>query len=241
MRLWKKATELLVTHVLRIGKNASMKVQAADGTWSDVSITELGVLDGLTATTAEINTIADGITATAAEVNAQLDASALDTMAPSTVMDATVTYASKVTTDPTTGVIHTQIYVDLTGAKSTTTLNDIIGDTGACHIGQITAAINGAIFDGRMTCLEVPAGGVTDIDLSEASVDTGAYDADVSALTNYGALLSKGGAWTAAAPFAGTDLTGLPTADYYLYLSSGVAGTADTYTAGKFLIEFWGI
>lgn len=180
-------------------------------------------------------------TASATELNT-LDQSALDTMAPSTVVDATVeAYTSRVSTDPLTGVIHTEIYVDLTDAKSTTTLNDIIGDTGACHFGQITAAVNGTVFDGRMTCLEVPAGGVTDIDLSEASVDTGAYDADVSGLANYGALLAKGGAWAAAHPGDGTALTGHPTADYYLYLSAGAAGTPGTYTAGKFLIEFWGI
>ena len=190
-----------------------------------------------------VDSVASGIdtTATAAELNT-LDESAKDTMSPSTVVDATVeAYTSRVTTDPLTGVIHTEIYVDLTGAKSTTTDNDIIGDTGACHFGQITAAINGTVFDGRITCLEVPAGGVTDINFAEASVATGAYDADVTGLTNHGAILTKGGAWAAAMPAAGDDVTGLPTADYYLYLSAGAAGTPGTYTAGKFLIEFWGV
>ena len=165
-----------------------------------------------------------------------------DSMAASTVMEATVEkYESRIVTDPMTGVIHTQIYIDLTGASSTTTDLDIIGAAGACHIGQITAAINGTVFDGRMTCLEVPAGGADDIDFYEASVATGAYDADVSGLTNAGVLLTKGGAWAAAMPAAGTDLTGLPTANYYLYLAGGEAGTAAAYTAGKFLIEFWGV
>ena len=198
---------------------------------------------------AEINVASAGglqlagtsVTATAAEINAAVDASGQDTMAPSTVMDATVTYGSSVKTDPLTGIIHTQIYFDLTGAKSTTTDLDVIGDTGACHLGQVTAAINGAVFDGRITCLEVPATGADDIDFYEASVATGAYDADASGLTNAGVLITKGGAWAAAMPAAGSDLTGLPTADYYIYAACGEAGTVGTYTAGKFLIEFWGV
>jgi len=178
------------------------------------------------------------VTATATELNA-LDASANDVMSPSTVIDGLITYTSSVTTDPVTGVIHTKIYFDLTGAKSTTTDLDIIGNTGACHFGQITAAINGTITAGSVTCLETPATGVTDIDFYEASVATGAYDADASGLTNAGALLTKGGAW--AASTAPTALTGLPTANYYLYVANGAGGTVGTYTAGKFLIELWGV
>ena len=180
------------------------------------------------------------MTATAAELNAVADASVADLMAPSSVMDALITYASSVKTDPLTGVIHTQIYFDLTGAKSVAVDKDIIGNTGVCHLGQVTAAINGAVFDGRITCLEVPATGADDIDFYESSVGTGAYDADGSALAGAGSLITKGGAWAATMPPAGSDLTGLPTANYYIYALSGEA-VAGTYTAGKFLIEFWGL
>ena len=38
------------------------------------------------------------------------------------------------------------------------------GGTANCHIGQITAAKNGAVIGGRMTCLEEPATGDSDID-----------------------------------------------------------------------------
>ena len=167
-----------------------------------------------------------------------LDASAADLMAPSTVMDATVTYTSNVSTDPVTGVILTQIYMDITGAKSSTTDLDIIGDTGVCYVGQITAAINGTITAGQVTCLETPATGVTDIDIYSATEGTGAYDAGIAALAET-ALITKGGAWAAAA--APVALTGVPAADEYLYLTCGAAGTVGTYTAGKFLIEFYGV
>jgi len=177
------------------------------------------------------------VTATPAELNA-LDASAADLMAPSTVMDATVTYTSNVSTDPVTGVILTQIYMDITGAKSSTTDLDIIGDTGVCYVGQITAAINGTITAGQVTCLETPATGVTDIDIYSATEGTGAYDAGIAALAET-ALITKGGAWAAAA--APVALTGVPAADEYLYLTCGAAGTVGTYTAGKFLIEFYGV
>jgi hypothetical protein len=189
----------------------------------------------ITATAAELN-IMDGVTATAAELNAAADVSAQDVMAGSTVIEATVeTYVSKVVKQG--GIIKTEILVDLTGAKSTTTENDIIGDTGACHFGQITTAINGVIQAGKVSCLELPAGGVTDIDFAQASVATGAYDADVTGLTNYGSLIASGGAWA-----LGTEkYLDTITANYYLYLASGAAGTAAPYTAGKFLIELWGI
>lgn len=162
-----------------------------------------------------------------------------DLMAPSSVIAALIEqYDSKVYR--VGNFIKTEILIDLTGAKSTTTDKDIIGNTGVCHFGQITTAINGAIRCGQVTCLEVPAGGADDIDFYMASVGTGAYDADGSALTNAASLITKGGAWALGSPGAATAMTAAITADYYLYLLSGEAGTAATYTAGKFLIELWG-
>jgi hypothetical protein len=178
------------------------------------------------------------LTATGAEINSGVDVSAqTDTMSASTVMAATVaTYTTAVVRHGP--IIETTIYVDLTGAKSTTTDLDIIGDTGACHIGQVTAAINGAIFAGEIHCGEVPTTGVNDIDLYEASVATGAYDADASGLTNAAALVTNGGAHAigTVAPF-----TALPNADYYLYLAAGAAGTPGTYDAGILVIRMWGL
>jgi hypothetical protein len=178
------------------------------------------------------------VTATAAELNAAADQSGnVGTMSASTVMAATLaTY--NVSTFRTGNIIKTTMYIDLTGAKSTTTDNDIIGDTGACHIGQVTTAVNGAIFAGQVSCAEVPTTGADDINLSSASVATGAYDADATGLTNAEALMTAGGAHAIGTvkPF-----TALPTADYYLYLSCGEAGTVGTYDAGILIIEMWGL
>lgn len=163
-----------------------------------------------------------------------------DLMAPSSVIAALIEqYDSRVYRDGM--FIKTEILIDLTGAKSTTTDKDIIGDTGVCHFGQITTAINGAIRCGQVTCLEVPATGADDLDFYAASVGTGAYDADGSALTNATALIVKGGAWALGAPGAATAMAAAIPANYYLYIVNGEAGTVGTYTAGKFLIELWGV
>lgn len=134
------------------------------------------------------------------------------------------------------GVIRTYIYIDLTGLASSTTDLDIIGvGASVAHLGQITNAVNGEIFAGRMSCIEIPAGGADDIDLYSATEGTGVFDGGIAALTET-ALLTKGGAWTRVPSL----LTALPAANAYLYLCGGEAGTAATYTAGKFLIELDG-
>ena len=67
-------------------------------------------------------------------------------------------------------IVKTSILIDLTGLSSSTTDLDIIGQgTDPAYLGQITAAKNGTILSGRMTCLEAPAGGVADIDLYSAT------------------------------------------------------------------------
>ena len=135
------------------------------------------------------------------------------------------------------GIIRTSILIDLTGLASSTTDLDIIGvGASVAHLGRITAADCGTILTGRVTCLEVPAGGADDIDLYSATEGTGVFDGAVASLTET-ALLTSGGAWTLALTKA---LGALPAANEYLYLTGGEAGTAATYTAGKFLIEFEG-
>lgn len=134
-------------------------------------------------------------------------------------------------------VITTHIYVNLTGLNSSATA-DIIGVQGAanCHLGRVTAAENGQIFSGSVTCLEAPVTGDTDIDLYSATEATGTEDAAVTGLTET-ALLNAGSAWTLNEAIA---LSAVPAADQYLYLSSGGAGADATYTAGKLLIELKG-
>lgn len=134
------------------------------------------------------------------------------------------------------GVIKTQIYIDLTGLASSTTDLDIIGvGSSAAYIAQVTTALNGEIFAGRMSCIEVPAGGADDIDLYSATEGTGVFDAGIATLAET-ALVTAGGAWTRLPKL----FSALPVANAYLYLTGGEAGTAATYTAGKFLIELEG-
>jgi hypothetical protein len=137
-------------------------------------------------------------------------------------------------------IITTHIFIDIAGLLVSTTLNDIIGDDDAAnaHFGQVQLSESGQIVSGTVTCLEVPTTGVDDIDFNASSASTGAEDADVTALADYIALLSKGGSWALNDVTALTDLPDA-TSDY-LYLSAGAAGTPGTYDAGQFLIELIG-
>jgi molybdenum cofactor synthesis domain-containing protein len=131
----------------------------------------------------------------------------------------------------------TEILIDLTGLRSTAG-GDIIGDDGtalACHIGQITAAVNGTIFAGRISCLETPTGGDPDIDLFAATAGTAVEDTAISGVTGQASLVNAGDH-----AVGGFDmLTAFPAANSYLYLVAGDTTDAD-YTAGILLIELWG-
>jgi len=133
-------------------------------------------------------------------------------------------------------IISTKILIDLTGLASSTTDLDIIGTgSSAAHIGRLTAD-SGTILTGIVTCLEVPAGGVADIDIYSATEGTGVFDGGIAALTET-ALLTSGGNWTLALQRA---FGAVPAAGAFLYLTGGAGGTAAVYTAGKFLIELEG-
>jgi hypothetical protein len=127
------------------------------------------------------------------------------------------------------GIYLVRILVDLTGLNSGGTANDIIGVNGAsnCYIARLPAM---TVLGGRMTCLEAPAGGDTDIDLYSALEGTGAEDAAVTGLTE--TLLINAGTQSVGTV---THFAADPAANHYLYLAG--QGTANaTYTAGRFLI-----
>jgi len=132
-------------------------------------------------------------------------------------------------------VFHTTILLDLTGLASSGS-GDIIGKaaTANSHIGQITAAVNGTVLGGKLTCLEAPAGGDPDINLWYADEATGTEDAAVTGLTNQVQICDSG-------DLALNSVVSLATvaADKYLYMATGAATDGD-YSAGKLLIEFWG-
>lgn len=132
----------------------------------------------------------------------------------------------------------TTILIDLTGL-TLTAVGDIIGVDGTsdpCHIGRIDDDYSGTIIAGRLTCLEVPAGGDPDIDLYAATEGTGTEDSAISGLTE--TLLVDAGDATLGSEDI---LTAFPSAAQYLYLVGGAGATTfAAYTAGKLLIELWG-
>lgn len=137
------------------------------------------------------------------------------------------------------GIITTRIMIDLTGLGSSTTDLDVIGVAGGpAHLGQITTEQNGVILAGRVTCLELPATGADDIILYSADEGTAVFDDGIAALTNDTVLVDPAGAWTNGAV---KGVTTVPAPNQYLYLANGEAGTVGTYTAGKFLIELFGL
>ena len=166
---------------------------------------------------------------------ASLDANTLATEAGTGITGGTGTvYRSSVIREG--GVIKTSILIDLTGLRSTAN-GDIIGVDGTsnvCHIGQITAARNGTILAGRMTCFEAPSGGDPDINVHSATEGTGVEDGAISSLTE--TLLVNAGDATLGSVVI---FTAVPAADEFLYLTLGDTTNAD-YTAGKLLIELFG-
>lgn len=136
------------------------------------------------------------------------------------------------------GLVRSTILIDITGLVGSATDTDIIGNTGgatSAHLGQVTTAINGTMAAGRVTCLEVPAGGTADIAFWSANESTGAQDALITSLVET-LLTDPGGAWTTGAT---RGLTTVPPANDFLYIANGAA-SGGTFTAGKFLIELFG-
>ena len=136
------------------------------------------------------------------------------------------------------GVYSTSILIDLTGLASSGS-GDIIGKAGTANsnIGQITAANNGTILTGQLSCYEAPAGGDPDIDLWYADEATGAEDAAITGLSNQVQVMNNGDLTAASIDYFTAGV--VPAADKYLYLVTGAATNAD-YTAGRILLEMWG-
>ena len=133
--------------------------------------------------------------------------------------------------------IHTQIFIDLDGLRSTGA-DDIIGVDGTsldCHIGQITLARNGVLFRGTMRCLEAPTGGDPDINLYANVESTGSESDDPAGLTGTGILLNAGD-WIIEEVL---DIPTMPAANEFLYLVAGAATDVE-YAVGKLVIDFWG-
>lgn len=189
----------------------------------------------VTSSAAELN-IVDGVTATADELNYNDLSLATNLMSRGAGVSDAESYAAGV--ERHGSLITTRIVIDLSTLVASNTDLDIIGEDGAasCHWGQVTAAINGTIIGGMVTCLELPAGGPDDLDFYSATVSTGTEDVDITTLDEV-ALITSGGAWASGTT---KGMTLLPRANDYLYIVAGEASTG-TFSAGKFLITLFGV
>ena len=231
-----KADTTLVSAAFREGKSNVQKDLSDVYTKREEA---LSLVDG--------GSISGTVTASgAATFNSTLDVTGATALATTARMTAGTGITSatgelyKVSVVTIGNIIYTDILIDLTGLSSGTHADDIIGKadgTANCHMGQITAAINGTIFGGYVRCLEVPAGGGADINLWYADEATGTEDTQVSGLTNQIQVIN-GGSQTIGKdnPFADTVY---PAADKYLYLTSG-GTTNDIYTSGRLQISMVG-
>ena len=133
------------------------------------------------------------------------------------------------------GVYKMTVLIDLTGLNSGGTAGDIIGVDGTalpCYIARLPTM---TVLGGRMTCLEAPAGGDDDIDLYSAAEGTGVEDGAITALTE--TQIINGGTQSAGTV---TYFAADPSANHYFYLV-GQSTSDATYTAGRFLIEVFGV
>ena len=145
-------------------------------------------------------------------------------------------YASRVSMG-TTGLRKTQVLCDIDGLASVATDNDAIGitTTADAHFGRLIDAETGTIIGGKVECLQTPAGGEPDVDFF-ADAALIAADADASGDNS---LVDRNGDWAAGDVRV---FTGLPDANDYIYITVGKGGgDAATYTAGIFLITFYGV
>ena len=134
--------------------------------------------------------------------------------------------------------ILTTLFVDIGAGSivSSTTAGDVIGNDGVAnaYITRITKAVNGVVYKGEIICLEVPTGGDADINVCANSVGTIAEDAPGEGQH----VLANCGIHTLALrtqfiiPSGGIE-------NAYIYLTHG-GTTGGTYSAGKFLIRFYG-
>jgi hypothetical protein len=233
---WKKYKNLQVFKNLYLKFGAKILVEGRDKRTTEVDLTELGAINVTPGTVTASKALVVDSSGNLSTGVVGFTGAVLETLAGAGITGGTGT-VYKTSVEKVGGRIATRITLDLTGLGSSTTDLDIIGvGASAAHLGQVTAARNGTVLYGTMTCLEVPAGGADDIDLYSATEATGVFDAGIATLTET-ALVTAAGAWTLG-------LTKVFTADLaaaqYLYLVGGEAGTAGTYTAGKFQIVLEG-
>ena len=140
----------------------------------------------------------------------------------------------------------TTIQIDLgTGGSadilSSTTAGDVIGEDGvaAAFITKYDSTKSGVLYKAELICLETPVGGVTDINLTlnAASLAEDAAGETEGHVIIDGAAQAIGKRTESTASVIQAAAGGH---NDYVYLTVGTAGTAGTYSAGKFLIRLYG-
>ena len=144
----------------------------------------------------------------------------------------TTSYVSKLN-----GEIVSTFLIDIGGGSiiSSSDTGDVIGEDGIAnaYFTRVVTAINGTVYGGEMSCIEVPTTGDADINLCANSSGTIAEDAGGESQH----VLVDGGTWTLGKK---ADLT-IPSGGIqtdYLYLTHG-GTTNGIYNAGKFIIKLY--
>ena len=143
-------------------------------------------------------------------------------------------------TDPITGLIITEVHIDLTGLKAKGgDAGDVIGvGTTPAYIYQNVVADNGIIFKHEIICTELPAAGsgtiTTDINVAWNSAATVDYDE----AGGTGSQIDTGGL---VAGQIVVDDTAAITANHYAYLTEGdTAASSGVYNAGQLIYRMYG-
>ncbi len=138
-------------------------------------------------------------------------------------------------------IIITTIKIDITGlGVKGGNANDVIGlVSGApdAYIGKYVTSTYGIVYKITMTCIELPAGTniTTDINLTVSATGTFGYDEGAS--NDY--LFNTGG--MVANQILNNITPSTLTNDDFIYLTEGdTAASTGTYTAGQYIITFYG-
>ena len=137
------------------------------------------------------------------------------------------------------GTIVTQLRLDISGLTGHgATANDVIGiktATPIAYLLQNVVATMGIIYRTEMSCIELPAGN-NNVDINLVWNSSATLDYSSAGGTTYGI---NGGTWAAGKTVV--EEATLPTATHYAYLTEGgTDGDDSVFTAGQFLITFYG-
>ena len=136
----------------------------------------------------------------------------------------------------------TTLLVDLEGMKSKNTDGDVIGISGttSASLMKWNNSIHGVCYKVEMACIEAPTGGTEDIVL-KASASAGFTYNDACGAPS---ILAAGGDWVIGKRLGTDGANGTQTQindGDAIYLTSGDGNTDGVYTAGKYIIKFYGV